>query len=70
MGDRIITVKLAQNADSLSLLRENLNKFSRTLENLEEEGYELKACQPFSIVMRDRPERRKEEVPPEYWQPQ
>jgi len=70
MGDRIITVRLADNADSLSLLRENLARFSKTLEDLEGQGYVLKTCQPFSIVMKDCPERPKEEVPPGYWRPQ
>jgi hypothetical protein len=69
MGDRIITVKLADQTGSLSLLRRNLDKFSKTLRDLESEGYRLKACQPFSIVMRDDPERPKEETPPEYWDP-
>lgn len=70
MGDRIITVRLADNADSLALLRDNLTRFSKTLEDLEHQGYVLKTCQPFSIVMKDSPERPKEEVPPEYWRPQ
>ena len=69
MGDRIITVKLADQTGSLSLLRRNLDKFSKTLRDLESEGYRLKACQPFSIVMRDDPERPKEETPMEYWRP-
>lgn len=70
MGDRIMTVKLADHPGSLSVLRKNLDEFSKTLKHLESEGYSLKACQPFSIVMKDDPERPKEETLPEYWRPE